>query len=222
MPDYLVYHAAAPEDIHQCAYALLKHLDIYNLKPPPAQQVVIYTTNPAALDAYGTFYNRFDLIEINPEKTATDCLRSFCESHQGPALFMGGSSYPVSELEPMFDEIRGGRVYADHQDPTGVAMMGFLAEAADSPRKAMEAPYRKADGYLAQYPGLKEFARLLRYFFDRYQEESVPNQVKLMHPVDPIAIQKQKEDFLNLPFPARFLRKLTGRGWKIENYTKKM
>jgi hypothetical protein len=68
------------------------------------------------------------------------------------------------------------------------------------------------------YKNLKEFKILLKDFFGRYQEESVPNQVKLIHNIDPKEIEKQKNNFEKLPLASKWFRKLVGKGWDISNY----
>lgn len=68
------------------------------------------------------------------------------------------------------------------------------------------------------YKELKEFKFLLKDFFGRYQEESVPNQVKLMHHVDAKEIEREKREFERLPLAAKWLRKFMGKGWSIGNY----
>ena len=75
---------------------------------------------------------------------------------------------------------------------------------------------------LATYQDLKEFRILLRHFFRRHQEESIPNQVKLMHTLDPLVILEEKKKFLKQPLYARLLNKMMGRGWSISRYTSKL
>jgi len=222
MPDHLVFHAASTAEIHQCAYALLKYLNIYNLKPPAGQAVVIYTTAPARLDMYGTFFPQFDLRETSADKSSLDCLRDFCGLHQGPVLFLGEQTYPIAELDTLFAAIGDGQVYARHQPGAGVSALGFRSESPASPTDAMSAPFHPLDDYMAHYPNLKEFDELLADFFTRYQEESVPNQVKLMHPINAADIEAEKTRFLQLPLTTRLLKKLTGRGWRIGNYRRRI
>ena len=62
------------------------------------------------------------------------------------------------------------------------------------------------------YKDLKEFKILLKDFFGRYQEESVPNQVKLIHNVDAKEIEKQKNKFNELPLASKWFRKMIGKG----------
>lgn len=72
------------------------------------------------------------------------------------------------------------------------------------------------------YKDLKEFKFLLKDFFGRYQEESVPNQVKLMHHVDAKKIETEKRDFERLPVLSQWLRRLKGTAWNISKYQVKV
>jgi len=98
-------------------------------------------------------------------------------------------------------------------------MLGFRASSVSSVQEALQTtPLQSAADFIAQYQELREFRFLLKDFFSRYQEESVPNQVKLVHPVDAAAIQAQKQDFQQLPLYVRLLKKITGKGWRISDY----
>jgi hypothetical protein len=77
---------------------------------------------------------------------------------------------------------------------------------------------RTAGHVIAQYDDLKEFGNLLRKFFTKYQEESVPNQLKLIQHFDAAMIQQQKKAFQSLPFHQKLLKRLTGQHWSIEKY----
>jgi hypothetical protein len=81
---------------------------------------------------------------------------------------------------------------------------------------------KTADHAIAQYDGLQEFRNLLRKFFTKYQEESVPNQLKLIQNFDAAIIQEQKRDFQKLPLYRKLLKRLTGKHWSIEEYERKV
>ena len=74
--------------------------------------------------------------------------------------------------------------------------------------------------FVAQYDDLKEFRNLLRDFFKKYQEESVPNQVKLMHSIDALKLQEEKNKFNSLPVLQRLMKKMMGKGWSISKHTR--
>ncbi|HVK96732.1 MAG TPA: hypothetical protein VM368_02890 [Flavisolibacter sp.] len=77
-------------------------------------------------------------------------------------------------------------------------------------------------GAVFHYWNVKEFRTLLNYFFEKYSEESVPNLVKLLAHIDPVAIQRDKVNYKKLTILQKFTRTLAGKSWKIENYLKKI
>ncbi|MBD0333032.1 MAG: hypothetical protein ICV66_10275, partial [Chitinophagaceae bacterium] len=79
-----------------------------------------------------------------------------------------------------------------------------------------------ANGSIEHYENLPELRTLLRQFFTRYQEESIPNLVKLVHSINAKEIQDEKRKFTSLPIASRWIRKLMGKGWSISNYQKKI
>jgi hypothetical protein len=77
------------------------------------------------------------------------------------------------------------------------------------------------DGF-ESYNDLNEFKNLLQTFFKRNEEESIPNLVKLSHHLDAKQIRQQKQEFEKQPFFKKWMDKLTGKGWSISNYEKKI
>src|SRR6478735_4340172 len=65
MPNRIIYCLASVDEIYECSYSLLKYLGVYNLKPPVDHELLIYTTKPALLEAYGAYFNHFQLREMN-------------------------------------------------------------------------------------------------------------------------------------------------------------
>src|SRR6476661_8573815 len=113
MANYIVYIAAKKEEIYECAYSLLKYLDIYNLKPPAHHSVVVYTTQPAMLEAYGSYISNFRMVDISadPQPAATAILQEFFSAHTGNILYLDGRSYPIKELDPLFAAVERGNNY---------------------------------------------------------------------------------------------------------------
>ncbi|HEU4471820.1 MAG TPA: hypothetical protein VFR58_12085 [Flavisolibacter sp.] len=229
MRNYILYRAFDPAEIHGCAYALLKYLAAYNLKPPASHAVVIYTSQPAALEVFGSFFNEFELKELSPGGSGSglQTVRDFACSHEGNLLYMDSATYPVKGLDEVFAGIRQGQVYADAKTipegsmGSGLSVLGLKAPAPVQLEKLITAGSKKSTReYIAQYGDFKEFGVLLRNFFNRYQEESIPNLVKLIHPIDAVRIRAQKAAFEQLPFYLRWARKAVGRGWSIGNYIK--
>jgi hypothetical protein len=81
---------------------------------------------------------------------------------------------------------------------------------------------KTTDHAIVQYDGLPEFRNLLRKFFTKYQEESVPNQLKLIQNFDASLIQEQKRDFQKLPLYRKLLKRITGKHWSIGEYERKV
>jgi hypothetical protein len=186
MQHYLLYIPVSKDEAYECAYSILKYLEAYNLKPPPDHELVIYTSYPQLLEAYGSFFNHFQLYAVTGESISKEIIKSnFKQNHNGPVLYLETNSYPVNKIDSLFSE-----------NPAG-----------NNPLETYE---------------LKEFRVLLRHFFERYQEESVPNQVKLAHAIDAKKIQEQKRKFRQLPLVARWLRQLTGQGFHISRFQKKI
>lgn len=72
-----------------------------------------------------------------------------------------------------------------------------------------------------EYLSFPSFTALLRTFFQRNEEENIPNLVKLTHVIDPAEIKKSKEAYDKQPFYKKWLNKLTGKTWDIKTFEKK-
>lgn len=186
MQNYILYIASFLGEAYECAYSILKYLGVYNLKPPSNHTVIIYTDHPELLEAYESFFKRFELKQIPKNKTKQDIVEEFKAQTEGTVLYLETNAYPVKKIDHLF--IKNG-----------------------NDKEAIE-----------YYEDLKEFRILLKEFFNRHQEESIPNQVKLMHNIDAKQILEQKRKFLELPLTSRWFKKLTGKGWSIYNYKKKI
>ncbi|MDQ3277537.1 MAG: hypothetical protein M3Q06_04380, partial [Bacteroidota bacterium] len=79
-----------------------------------------------------------------------------------------------------------------------------------------------ADHLVAHYWNLKEFRWLLQHFFTLNTEENIPNLIKKLHALDAMAIQQDKNTYEQMPFLHRWFRKLSGKGWKIAPYQKRL
>jgi hypothetical protein len=170
----ILYIASTLDEVYECAYSILKYLEVYNLKPPADHSIFIYTNYPDLLEAYGSFFNQFKLSPVPAGMNKEMILSQFKNENGENILHFSSNTYPVKEVD--------------------------------------------ADKSIECYKDLKEFKILLRDFFGRYQEESVPNQVKLIHNVDAKEIEKQKKKFNELPIASKWFRKMMGKGWNISNY----
>jgi hypothetical protein len=81
---------------------------------------------------------------------------------------------------------------------------------------------RPANHFIAHYWNLKEFRRLLHTFFTRNAEESIPNLIKKLHVLDAMKIQEEKNAYERLSFLQKLVRNVSGRGWKIAPYEKRL
>jgi hypothetical protein len=178
----ILYIAGSLDEVYQCAYSILKYLEVYNLNPPPDHSLFIYTNYPELLEAYSSFFNEFALRPIPQGSTRESLLDQCNQEASGKVLYLEANAYPIDKID------------------------GFFAQ-----------PSNTFEG-ITRYKNLREFKFLLKDFFSRYQEESVPNQVKLIHNIDAKKIEKQKEQFESLPFLAKWFRKIVGKGWNISNY----
>jgi hypothetical protein len=229
MPNFIVYHVSSVEEIHECAYSLLKCLDLYNLKPPADLAVAIYTDQPALLESYGSFFHSFEMLNAGNE-SKYGIIRKFCARHSGNVLYLDSNVYPVRALEGLFADLSRGNVYAvpglDKTAPgqqKDFAVLGFSSQTERALDAAfMQGNTRSAGNFISRYGDLKEFRLLLKDFFKRYHEESIPNQVKLIHAIDAKQIEDQKKRFRKLPFYQRLLRKMTGKAWNISDYSVKI
>lgn len=174
MRKYILYITSSLNEAYECAYSILKYLEVYNLNPPAEHALVIYTDYPIVLEAYGSFFNQFELRPVPETTDKQTIISSFKEEVGGNVLYFDSNSYPINTMD--------------------------------------------RDESIERYQNLKEFPILLKDFFRRYQEESVPNQVKLIHNIDAKEIEQQKKKFESLPLASKWLRKLTGKGWSISNY----
>lgn len=174
MQKSILYIAFSLDEVYECAYSILKYLEVYNLKPPVDHSLTIYTNYPEMLEAYGSFFNRFLLRPIPNGADKQFIISEFKKENGENSLYLDSNTYPVKEVDD---------------------------------NRSMEC-----------HKNLKEFKILLKDFFGRYQEESVPNQVKLIHNVNAKEIEKQKNNFERLPIASKLFRKLVGKGWSISNY----
>jgi hypothetical protein len=174
MQKTILYIAVSLYEVYECAYSILKYLEVYNLKPPVDHSLTIYTQYPELLEAYGSFFNQFELRSIPTNLDKNQIISEFKNEAGGNVVYLDSNTYPVKELDD--------------------------------------------DKSFECYKNLTEFRILLKDFFGRYQEESVPNQVKLIHNIDAKEIEKQKSSFEKLPLTSKWFRKLVGKGWDISNY----
>ena len=226
MLNTILYITNNQEQVHQCAYSLLKYLSVYNLKPPSDHRVLIHTSDQAMLETYASFFHRFELKDPVGVVMSAEEIRNLAGPETGNVLFLGSNAYPIQPLESLFESISNGNIFAGKKIPgangnksSEYSLLGFnTLSKANITATTQQYP----TNYIAQYSNLKEFNELLGYFFNRYQEESVPNLVKLVQGIDAKKIEEQRNSFLRLPLYKRLFQKITGKAWKISRYTSKI
>lgn len=221
MQNYVLYFVSSQDEHYECCYSLLKYLDLYNLKPPQEHSIVIYAKNPALLEAYGSYFNSFELKEI------TGDLNSIFDEYKGNIIYLPSNAYPVKEFETLFAAMNRNAIYKgqkqNEQNNPGSQQLPVIAfnnlnQDIDFILRSVNTQSIKE--FIAEYDDLKEFRHLLNGFFKKYQEESVPNQVKLMHSIDALQILEEKNRFKKLPVLQRVMKKIMGKGWSIEKHGK--
>lgn len=223
MPNYLLYHAVTRDELYQCAWSLLKYLSTYNLKPPPDQQLVIHASQPAFVEAYCVFFQEYEMLQ--PATTsAIETIHKFCQAREGNLLYFGASAYPVVPLEPVFDAIEHGALYSalasgrkNGAAQSQISVLGLNTRQHHFDQINVHSG-KPVDDFAEQCSDVKDFNLLLRSFFERYGEESVPRLVKLASYIDINRIRQERLHFERLPLLIRITRKLTGRGWNIASY----
>lgn len=114
MLNHLLFHAHTKEQVAQCRYFLLKHLEIYNLKPPAATKIVVYTNEPVAFEGFTNFFSCFEMREPAPlpgNAAKTMLLHQFFLQNSGAVLYCDTATYPVQPLEALFADIGKGNLY---------------------------------------------------------------------------------------------------------------
>jgi len=167
----------------------------------------------ASLDeVYETAYSILKYLEVYNLKPPADHKLVVYTNHPD-LLEVYGSFFSGYELRPLpanADKMSIVKEFTQQQEGKVLYM--------DSNSYPVNKLDEQPDTNIKCYKDLKEFKFLLKDFFGRYQEESVPNQVKLMHHVDAKNIEKEKKEFERLPVLSQWLRRLTGKAWNISNY----
>jgi hypothetical protein len=225
MPNSILYIADTPDEINGCAYSLLKYLAVYNLKPPAHHRIVVFTNSPATLEAYSAFFSSFEFRK--PEgRGVMELLQQYSAGGEGNFLFLGNHTYPVQPLEPLFETITKGTVYSDilvaRRDKAPlreIAVAGWKKEGTALSDAALRGGH-SAGAFIQLHHDITDFPILLRTFFSRYGEESIPGLVKMASAIDVSKIREQKQAFEQLPFLQKMKRKVLGRGWNIGRYVR--
>ena len=121
MQNHLLYCAYGLPHSNECRYALLRLLSVYNLKPPAALSVTVYTDRPALFEAFAPFFNGFRMkpppsTTSDPHKTKIEVLRDAADTLSGNLLYCDTDTYLIQPLGPLFEQIRkGGLVLHEYE-----------------------------------------------------------------------------------------------------------
>src|SRR5688500_12374806 len=106
MPNYIIYFADTTDEVNECAYSLLKYLDVYNLKPPADQTLVLHTVKPALLEAYGAYFRGFRLVDKwEGSRSRLDLVKEFARNNPGNHLYFHNHTYPLKEIDTILTSI---------------------------------------------------------------------------------------------------------------------
>jgi hypothetical protein len=167
----------------------------------------------ASLDeVYETAYSIIKYLEVYNLKPPADHKLVVYTNHPD-LLEVYGSFFSEYEFRPLSANMDKNAIVNEFSSRADGEVL-YMDPNSYPVNKLEEQPDRN----IKRYKDLKEFKLLLKDFFGRYQEESVPNQVKLMHNIDAKKIETEKRDFERLPLTSKWLRKLMGKGWSIANY----
>jgi hypothetical protein len=99
MQKTILYIASSLDEVYECAYSILKYLEVYNLKPPTDHSLVVYTNYPDLLEAYGSYFNRFELRPIPVNSNKEEILSESKNQNAENFLYFESNSYPIKEVD---------------------------------------------------------------------------------------------------------------------------
>lgn len=125
MQNALLYQAYSGSDfINECRYSLLKYLHVYNLKPPPATTVFIYTDQPHLFADFLPFFHQLICVPVSAETIAAwrgpqnfvhrfkiEMMADVFNRFDGSLLYCDTDTYATTFLEDVFSGIENGGFY---------------------------------------------------------------------------------------------------------------
>lgn len=110
--------------VNECRYALLKYLQVYNLKPPPATGIVIYTDQPNLFSDFEPFFPHLSCRLLTAEtirdwkgphnfvhRIKIKMMMDFFQRFGGSLLYCDTDTYVADFLEPVFSDLETGQFY---------------------------------------------------------------------------------------------------------------
>lgn len=218
MNNYLVYPDCCTDSrINGCRFALLKTLALYNLTPPANLGVIVYTNKPAQFEIFLSFFKHMQVIEVRPSagKEAAPPT-GMNQAHEGNLLFCQTHCYPKAPVEPLFTQWTNE---LDSLYPADSSCILNVKTHTTSQHASASSP---AADYFVNYQDVKEMAPLLKTFFARNEEESLPNLVKKAHAIDAEAVRKESTAAQKAPLLRKMLNGLLRRNPVLQRYQKKL
>ncbi|MGN6163100.1 MAG: hypothetical protein ACTHOF_01035 [Flavisolibacter sp.] len=122
MANVLVFEASQTTDkVNACRYALLKYLEVYNLKPPSHIAIYVYTDQPAVFEAFIPFFQQFAIKEISQaqikewqgetafsSRVKMEIIAEVFKHIEGNLIFLDSTTYIKMPLEELFKKIEDG------------------------------------------------------------------------------------------------------------------
>ena len=120
----------------------------------------------ALLEAYGSYFNSFELKEIEGD------LKSVFDLYKGNIIYLPSNAYPVQELDTLFAAINRTAIYKGREQNSPqefkdqqLPVIAFNNLNQDINFILRSANTQNINEFVAQYDDLKEFRNLLRDFF---------------------------------------------------------
>lgn len=125
MRNAILYQAYGGIDfINECKYALLKQLQVYNLKPPADTGIFIYTDQPHLFSDFLTFFPELKCISLSKEnaqkwrgpnnfvhRLKIEMIADFIRSFEGNVLYCDTDTYLIKPIGNFFQDINNGIFY---------------------------------------------------------------------------------------------------------------
>lgn len=125
MANVLVFEASQSMDkVNSCRYALLKYLEVYNLKPPGGIGVFIYTDQPAFFESFMPYFHGFSIKEISLTEIKgwqdaygfnglikPTIIKEVMDHIEGGLLYLDPSIYIKAPVEAVFHDLEEGYFY---------------------------------------------------------------------------------------------------------------
>lgn len=175
-----------------------------------ASNSLFYTKSPIINNHVAHFQKLRELLSTNIislEKQMPDLEKQDLVSTE--AIGMTTTSVALLEnISGLYSKLSG---HLPHELSERIAYTYFTSDAA----------MQTLEDKIISYRNFPQFKNLLQLFFEKNEEESIPNLVKLVHHIDAQTILKEKKQFDRQPFVKKLLSALVGKAWSVRKYQNK-